>query len=49
MTFTYKNGREGLLLEVPKNKSHEYKRFRKYSGHNRWFHKLLKYLVGDTD
>ena len=23
MTFTYKNGREGLLLEVPKKKSRE--------------------------
>ena len=49
MTFNYKNGREGLLLEVPKNKSHEYKHFREYSGRNRWFHKLLKHLGGDTD
>ena len=49
MTFTYKNGREGLLLEVPKNKSNEYKCFREYSGHNKWFPKLLKHISGDTD
>ena len=49
MTFGYKNGREGLLLEVPQNISTKYKHFRQYSGRSKWLHKVLKHMGGETD
>ena len=49
MTFSYRNGREGLLLEVPKNISSKYKNFRDYSGKSKWFHKLLMHVGGEND
>ena len=49
MEFRYRNGREGLLLEVPKNSSSKYRRFREYSGKSKWLHKLLMHVGGENN
>ena len=49
MTFSYRNGREGLLLEVPKHISSKYKNFRDYSGKSKWFNKLLMHVGGENN
>ena len=49
MTFSYSNGREGLLLEVPKHISSKHKNFRDYSGKSKWFNKLLMHVGGEND
>ena len=49
MSFRYKNGREGLLLEIPKNTSSKYRCFRTHSGRSKWFHKFLKHVEGESD
>ena len=49
MNFTYKNGREGLLLEVPRNASSKYRCFRTQSGRIKWFNKFLRHVGGGTD
>ena len=49
MNFTYKNGRKGLLLEIPMNISTKYRNFQKYSGRTKWFQKLLNHIGGGND
>ena len=49
MVFRYKNGREGLLLEVPRHTSRKYRYFQNHSGRSKWFDKFLKHVGGESD
>ena len=49
MNFTYKNGKKGLLLEIPMNVSSKYGNLRQYSGRTKWFQKLLNHIGGRNE
>ena len=49
MKFTSKNGKKGLLLEIPMNMTTKYRNFRQYSGRTKWFQKLLNHIGGAND
>ena len=49
MNFKYKNGKKGLLLEIPMIISSEYGNFRQQSARTKWFQNLLNHIGGGND